>query len=673
MYPTLEGARYDPVIHLPRNAEELKRDCEMAEGISSKLVIGRRQPLQPWEKDLLKKLQAQNVHAHRNPFHYAPMGANNDIYQANPPDTLHLFCAGLLKALLGWTLSIVDSVSDVHQVSLFDRRIHNFPYVTAMPHVNWQYFTGGIMKFNRKSKAEKLQATGSFGGFRSSSFISMLLQTFYAIGTNDDVLKSDIVTKSAKNIMSRKLYNVRGKVLKAIECLLDVYFDCRRKEWSPLMLTDFQSKISRLPVHLLLVWDLKQTIINPNETKITVNKMRNLHKLEHLPMYISRWGSLNHLDTGTFESYHKIGTTKVWETTSKRHNTLFEEMTQKVMMHDYQRINKIKSDIISGKMQEKAPVEKVTFRRILNLPKYVLFVPYRYSGQIYVGVPGEDEGINDQQWSKVCSHRALNTSHKLKSFLEKYKVHEVIQAHYQIQCDMSFNQCYEMHIIQGISYSSDEESQMGTGTIYACSRHNIKDRRSDPDKPRYDYVFIKYEYIPDPVLVRILLFIEITRIQRTSTDEHDEIIVVLVQKLIKVPNKTECVLGDTYQFAGDPESKSHFYFDIVPVQSIIRPAFVVPIFNEEEYNTLWHRGSDRFRVLDRMFFDRSGWQSGNVDRLSDGLETAIQRESYIAKHLTSNRFLKDTIVEAHGTKDNHWEEEEEEGDDADSSSDESVC
>jgi len=369
--------------------------------------------------------------------------------------------------------------------------------------------------------------------------------------------------------------------------------------------------------------------------------MRNLHKLEHLPMYISKWGSLNHLDTGTFESFHKVGTTAIWEKTSKRHNTLFQEMTRQINVYDYHRLTTIKNDILADKMVEKVIVDKVIFRRIANLPKYDLFVPYGYSERIYVGVPGADEGISDKDWSNVCSQRALNSLVHLSKFLQTYMIHEVIQTHYKVRCDKTFNQIFEMHIIQGVSYSSDEESQMGNGTIYACARHNIRDRRSDPNKPRYDYVFIKYDCILEPVLVRILMFVEINRLQRTTV-ENENMIVLLVQKLIKVP-KTECLLGDTYQFAGDPENKALFNFDIVPVQSIIRPAFVVPIFSKE-YNPVFHKGSDRFRVLDRMFFDRSGWQS--FDRLNDGLDTIAQRESYIAENQTSSRiFPKNTVTD----------------------------
>ena len=77
------------------------------------------------------------------------------------------------------------------KLALFDGRMHNFPYVTAMPHLNWSTFNGGILQFARKSKMEKMQATGSFGGFRSSAFISELLQIYHAIGFNDEELPNE--------------------------------------------------------------------------------------------------------------------------------------------------------------------------------------------------------------------------------------------------------------------------------------------------------------------------------------------------------------------------------------------------------------------------------------------------------------------------------------------------
>ena len=113
--------------------------------------------------------------------------------------------------------------------------------VTDMPHLNWETFKGGIMKFARKNKREKEQATGSFGGFSSSSFVSILFQTYYAIGFGIDVLPGDInfefVTGHDKgNIM---LGNVRAKVHNAMTSILDKYFDCKRSEWTNALSNSF--------------------------------------------------------------------------------------------------------------------------------------------------------------------------------------------------------------------------------------------------------------------------------------------------------------------------------------------------------------------------------------------------------------------------------------------------
>jgi len=570
---------------------------------------------------VLGTLKKQNVHPHMNPFHYAPMGSNNDIYLANSPDTLHLFCAGLMKALVGWTLTIIEGVASDDKVALFDGRIHGFPFVTPMPHLNWAYFVGGIMQFNRKSKAEKLQATGSFGGFRSSSFISMLFQVYYAIGVNGDVLPSEHI------INNKTLTNVRGKVLRAIECLLDAYFDCKRKEWRPEYLNEFQNKLSNLSIHLLLVWDLKQAIVNPNESKITVNKMRNIHKLEHLSMYIARWGSLIHLDTGTFESYHKTGTTGIWRKTSKRHNTIVKEMTHRISIHDYNRLLNLRQSIINYEYQgSEASTEGVIFRRLLNMASIEIFVTYDYSNNVLV----EKHWLDN--WEMVSAQSCLNSPSNLTKFLKKHKFHEVLQQEYSLRWDLSFNQVYKISIIPGIFYKSDEESGMGNGTIYACARFNKNDSRNHKNKPRYDFVFIDYGS-PEPVLARILLILHITKLEFSEeVDREDSMILLLIQHLIKIPYSGSSLLGDIYAFASEPEDRNQFRFDIVTVQSILRPVFVVPVFRKS-YNPLSHSHDDRFWVLDRKFFDRSGWETKMV---AENLNTVDKQGEYIARHQTAN-------------------------------------
>ena len=107
LYPTLTGAVYDPTIHLDRNASELKRLCSIAEEVFSIDNDINIRNLSVAHKEAINLLQLQNVHAHSNPFHFAPMGANNNIYKGNPPDLLHMFCAGLMKGMVQWILTII--------------------------------------------------------------------------------------------------------------------------------------------------------------------------------------------------------------------------------------------------------------------------------------------------------------------------------------------------------------------------------------------------------------------------------------------------------------------------------------------------------------------------------------------------------------------------------------
>jgi len=142
---------------------------------------------------------------------------------------------------------------DGKKIALFDSRIHNFPYVTTMPHVNWTNFKGGIMQFALKSKKEKMQATSSFGGFRSTAFISSLFQIYFAIGFNDDIIPNNHRHMRGHENAFLDVKRVRSKVMTAIEAILEVYFDCKRSEWKPHSLSVFQSKLSLMEVHLSLV------------------------------------------------------------------------------------------------------------------------------------------------------------------------------------------------------------------------------------------------------------------------------------------------------------------------------------------------------------------------------------------------------------------------------------
>ena len=524
---------------------------------------------------------------------------------------------------------------------MFDGRIHNFPYVTPMPHLNWATFNGGIVQFGRKSKKEKLHATGSFGGFRSSAFISALFQIYHAIGFNDDILQNVYQFINENDVVFLKLNNVRFKVHKAIESLLDVYFDCKRSEWDPNNLNEFQNKLTSAGVHISLLWDLKQAILNPEKSKPIPNKMRNVHKLQHLKMYINNYGSLNHLDTGTYESYHKLATTGIYQSTSKRHNGLFREMINGIMQSDHNRmINNIEIIVTEGlnyaNIRRPIQTEGVSFKRVMNTRKFQFMMFYNNSDFIIE----DDDNAN---WKAISKQSVINTPNKLRSFLFSQNIGEKITLAYpNIQWDRKFNIKYNTFIIQAISYESDNESQMGIGTIYATSKYNKNDSSTeDLEKPRYDYVYIKYENNL-PVVCRIILMFTIRPKENTIDGDEEESILLLVQLMYKMTEQNEIIthLGDVYQWASKLQRNISMDYDIVPVQSIMRPVFVIPIFRDG-YNLLNPTYLDRFIVLDRKYFDRSGWDRDS--QIYTRFTNSVAQQQYLNENQTTGRYITTAV------------------------------
>jgi len=296
-------------------------------------------------------------------------------------------------------------------------------------------------------------------------------------------------------------------------------------------------------------------------------------------------------------------------------------MTERISIHDYQRLLKLRQDIVNDVNIRQTNIDGVTFRRILNLSSVEIYLKHDYSEDVLV------EEYWQEHWTLVSAQYCLNSPTNLTKFLKKYNIHDMIQKEYSIRWDLSFNQIYKICIVPGILYKSDEESGMGSGSIYACARFNKNEPKDHKNKPRYDYVFIDYGD-SEPVLARVLLILDISRLHRPEND-NDSKMLLLIQHLIKKPNHGS-ILGDIYEFASEPDNRNVFRFDIVSVQSILRPAFVVPVFRKS-YNPLSHSAEDRFWVLDRRFFDRSGW----VTKANEDLDS-----EYIKIHQTANRILQ---------------------------------
>lgn len=102
-YSPKTGVLYDPSLHPLRNAAESKKLCSDAVKL---LATGKI----PKTHETFKALQNLSLHAYNNVLHDVPMGINNHLFNA-PPDLLHTYCAGMMKSIMIWTMTILDSIS----------------------------------------------------------------------------------------------------------------------------------------------------------------------------------------------------------------------------------------------------------------------------------------------------------------------------------------------------------------------------------------------------------------------------------------------------------------------------------------------------------------------------------------------------------------------------------
>jgi len=258
-----------------------------------------------------------------------------------------------------------------------------------------------------------------------------------------------------------------------------------------------------------------------------------------------------------------------------------------------------------------------------------------------IEIPEDDDPtIHLKYWKQVSTQTAVNSWTKLRELLFRNDVGEQItHAYPSIEWNEEFHEKYETYIIQGMSYTSDEESQMGRGCIYATAKYNKNDSES-VHKPRYDFVLIKFEQYDTPTLARTILMFTIDAVSG-DIDEESQIMVVL-QLLVESEDKEDeniinQSLGVVYKWAGLRKGSMNGIHAIVSAQSIMRPIFVVPVFRDG-YNDLKPSQLDRFVALDRCFFERSGWDVENNSLIS--FKSVEDQKSYLSKNQTAAKLFR---------------------------------
>ena len=263
---------------------------------------------------------------------------------------MHTEAAGVLKNVTIWTLNIINIVQENDKnfkdsMVILDNRFINFlPLKSNIEHMNWEYFIFGISQFVDKDKNNRNNTTGTFSGFRSSAFVSILFQLYFCISPNDDILPNIPKYKFTCNSKSIIVYNLLKIVKCTILIVLDVYFDLKKNIYNETDLTILQNKLYTMVDYVNSLWKIKQSLLHSDRK---YHKSNNIHKVVHYPEYIRRRGNLIQQDTGTWKMAHKNLTKEIYKRTRKDKSVLYSNMLETAAIHHLHKYMTFANDCIS--------------------------------------------------------------------------------------------------------------------------------------------------------------------------------------------------------------------------------------------------------------------------------------------------------------------------------------
>jgi hypothetical protein len=129
-----------------------------------------------------------------------------------------------------------------------------------------------------------------------------------------------------------------------------------------------------------MLYQLKEKSLGVSNPGLPLS--RKLHAaLCCIPNFLQKFGTLDKADTTSYESAHRSMTVDIWNLTSKRYETMNEEMSKQSTLHNYSSTNDLISAMAMNKIdsyiREKGPKvypENVMYENISNYATYILKV-----------------------------------------------------------------------------------------------------------------------------------------------------------------------------------------------------------------------------------------------------------------------------------------------------------
>ena len=189
------------------------------------------------------------------------------------------------------------------------------------------------------------------------------------------------------------LGNVTLIVMTAISTLLDCYFEVRRSPMTHDIIRGVRMKIDLMVTHFIA---LNQCMKRMTDKDVTLPNSRKLHAVVcNLIPFLIYFGTMLKADTSSYESVHRSLTVAMWELTSKKKSTMYEEMAKQSINFTYTSTSDFLEAFDKGTLEQhfekhgpyKAP-EDTTIIHLNNLSSWTL--SYNQETLLFEGVKNQD-------------------------------------------------------------------------------------------------------------------------------------------------------------------------------------------------------------------------------------------------------------------------------------------
>jgi hypothetical protein len=329
--------------------------------------------------------------------------------------------------------------------------------------------------------------------------------------------------------------------------------------------------ISNARAHLALLWIMRNDLNNLLKALSQEKAHTGIkdHYVIHLTFYKTFFGSDHRSwDTELSEKMHRL-MKHAWETTNKQYLKVFQQMLYQLKMRlHFENVAKSISD--GSKLLLPLPLDSKTTEK------------WYYESSNYYGQSQtlmlENSQVVIKNLSKNKHNAAYNTL--LVSFLDVVDIAtNCDEESFKIKWDSFINMQCNLKLVKAVNCKDDMKKKSSDDYIIQCDGYYKANNKNTPARNICNFVEIKYiqddgkEGTEMAHLVTIMSFTE----DNTST----EVIYLMICWMKSKTNHNSIFPYPPYTYAIRPNRQ--LYFDIVPIESVIKPAFLISHSQHKEY------------------------------------------------------------------------------------------